>query len=670
MSVSDYAITQLRSSVFYLLDNDLLQSAEFTCERLVAQNPSNLNSIYLYGLVLYKRQKFKTAYNVTANHLNVGCSYIFAKCSLELSLANEGIYALQSTMHLWNTNGSGIGSGGNTTTAIQNSEFERNSIPDAAACYCLLGKLYSSVNDVKNSAMNYSNALKLNPYIFEAFEELCKMGVKVRPNAVYKVKNSDDYSVNLFKTVSGNSSFDKSNNNNNNNNTADNGNGNNNNNNTPPPILLTPNLKSSSASNMKSFFSRPLSTPDHTVILSTPRLKQFQLPDAPTRKATRNTNKDNFIKPFDTINRRSSRLTASKVTSRLISQPLNNITGNNNMSQHQQALQSSSQTNQNTLKRGRNSGLNINNLSLQNIAKENLPGENYLMSLYLLFAKAFKAICKYDCFKAIRLFDLLPENEKNTPWVLGKLGRLHFEIVNYEKAESYFIRLRKLDRTRLEDMEYYSTLLWHLHKESELSYLSHELHEVDKNAPETWVAIGNSFSLLREPDEAIKCFEKAVQLNPNFAYAYTLQGHEYVSNDSFENALESFRSALLVDERHYNALYGIGMVYLKLGDFEKAEYHFRRAIDINPVNVILICCVGMVLEKLNKKDLALKQYTLAYKLQPLSALALFKRAQLLFSLRQYDEALLEFEKLQDLAPDEASVHFLLGQLYKLSGKKN
>ncbi|GMF20029.1 unnamed protein product [[Candida] boidinii] len=296
--------------------------------------------------------------------------------------------------------------------------------------------------------------------------------------------------------------------------------------------------------------------------------------------------------------------------------------------------------------------------------------DQILAPLYLKLAKGYKSMSSFDCFKAIRMFDSLPENEKNTPWVLGKLGRLHFEIVNYEEAENYFVKLRKLDRTRIKDMEYYSTLLWHLHKETELSFLSHELHEIHKNSAESWVAIGNLFSLKREADEAIKCFQKAGISNPNFAYAFTLQGHEYLSNDAFENALECFRHALLLDRRHYNAFYGIGMVYLKLGDFRKAEFHFRKAVEINPVNVILICCVGMVLEKLGKKELALRQYMFASKLQPLSMLALFKKAQAYFSLQDYESALKDFEKLEVLAPDEASVHYLLGKLYRFKGRKN
>ena len=43
--------------------------------------------------------------------------------------------------------------------------------------------------------------------------------------------------------------------------------------------------------------------------------------------------------------------------------------------------------------------------------------------------------------------------------------------------------------------------------------------------------------------------------------------------------------------------------------------------------------------------------------------------QLYFSLKNYLLALKNFEILKNLAPNEASVHFLLGQLYNLQNDK-
>ena len=58
-------------------------------------------------------------------------------------------------------------------------------------------------------------------------------------------------------------------------------------------------------------------------------------------------------------------------------------------------------------------------------------------------------------------------------------------------------------------------------------------------------------------------FQRAVQVNPRFAYAYTLLGHEYVFVEELEKALVAFRTAVRLDSRHYNAWYGIGLTYFK-----------------------------------------------------------------------------------------------------------
>ncbi len=59
-------------------------------------------------------------------------------------------------------------------------------------------------------------------------------------------------------------------------------------------------------------------------------------------------------------------------------------------------------------------------------------------------------------------------------------------------------------------MEIYSTILWHMRKEVELSFLAHELVEFDKLVPESWCAVGNCFSLLKEHESAIKFFQRVV----------------------------------------------------------------------------------------------------------------------------------------------------------------
>lgn len=624
--------------------NSTTNKRKFSFSNLDASD-LQLDSIHLYAHVLYKQGKFKSAFNITSQYcgVHVGCAYIFAQCCKELNKEPDGIRALLMTLNLWE----------NLPSSFNDENF--SILPDSISCYLLLARLYSLLNDIPRATVHYTKVLKLNPFIFEAFEDLCDLGVKVNVDSIYKIKYSI---IENNDTTSNNTNI----------------NTNNNNDNDEPNIKNT--IFKTPITKLKQPTIIPTSSPDISSTYMTPISNSMK----PGRASIRNST--NLP-----VNPKSLKNTS--ITSRLLHNNTSfgnnhnnnsNISTNNNkdLIDNNNIFKSNNHSTKflksNTVFNNSSSLFDLKNnnkLSTSSSSSSNdLNYNEYQIKLYSKLAKGYLATTVYDCFKAIRIFDSLTENERNTPWVLSKLGKLHFEIVNYEEAELYFKKLRKIDKTRIKDMEYYSTLLWHLQKEVELSYLAHELFEINPNSDITWICIGNLFSFKKETEDAIKCFQKAIDFNPNCFYAYTLKGHEYLSTDSFENSMNSFRHSIVLNKRHYNAFYGIGMVYLKLGDFGKAEFHFRKAVEINPVNVILLCCVGMVLEKLGKYEESLKQYEFGSKLQPLSMLPLFKKAHVLFHMKQYNEALKDFQKLENLVPDEASIHFLLGKLYKHFGRKN
>ncbi len=59
----------------------------------------------------------------------------------------------------------------------------------------------------------------------------------------------------------------------------------------------------------------------------------------------------------------------------------------------------------------------------------------------------------------------------------------------------------------------------------------------------------------QEHENALKFFQRALQLDPSFTYAYTLAGHEYFANEDFDKGLQCYRHAMRLDPRHYNAWY-------------------------------------------------------------------------------------------------------------------
>ncbi|KAL4222093.1 anaphase-promoting complex subunit cdc27 [Mactra antiquata] len=303
-------------------------------------------------------------------------------------------------------------------------------------------------------------------------------------------------------------------------------------------------------------------------------------------------------------------------------------------------------------------------IQLAQMQQQSLAG---ILSLLQSLGHAYQALSEYSCRKAIDLFTSLPPHQMNTGWVLSQIGRAHFELQEYQEAEKNFKKILENEPYCIEGMEIYSTTLWHLQKEVELSSLAQKLGEIDLCSPEACCATGNCFSLQREHETAIKFFNRAIQVNNFFAYAYTLLGHEFVYTEELDNAMACFRSAIKVSPRHYNAWYGVGLIYLKQEKFCLAEINFRKALKINPQSSALLCHIGVVLHAQQKSDLALSTLDTAIATDPKNPLCKFHKATILFAKQKHKEALEELEELKRIIPKESLIYFLLGRVHKKLG---
>ncbi|KAJ3437710.1 cell division cycle protein 27 [Anaeramoeba flamelloides] len=277
---------------------------------------------------------------------------------------------------------------------------------------------------------------------------------------------------------------------------------------------------------------------------------------------------------------------------------------------------------------------------------------------------AHKSFHSYKCKKAIDHYEKLSKKQKQSPWILSQIGYCNFELSRYQKAYKYFQAVREKARYQVVNMDIYSTVLWQLQKEVELSILSEELILIDRLSPEPWCVVGNCFSLQGDHTTAIKFFERAIQINPNFAYAYTLSGHEYLACENFEKSINCFRMALKVNDRHWNAYAGLGLVYFKQENFELAIEHFKSALHISQNSSVLHCFYSMALYAKNKIFRAVNALNTAIKLDPNNVLAIYKKATILFDTKKYDKSLQILEKLHKSNSKEAGVHLLMGKIYK------
>ncbi|KAI0013742.1 tetratricopeptide [Xylariaceae sp. FL0662B] len=774
---------QLRQIVNYHLDNISYDNALFFAERLAAHDSCSSESAYLLALCHFRLGDYRSAYEISKasayRGVNLRCAYIFAQACLILERYKDGITALEKSRGVWSHKTS-FGKH-NATTRAQN--------PDSASVLCLLGKLYRAYDDKKKAIVNFEEALKANPFMWDAFTALCDMGVNVRTSNIFKLHDTllaslssdqptgvlseqkDSVAINPMEPQPKKASvrsaiFDATDPFDTHRSTVSNE--------MPGNNFLSGSGENNFMSKISAARSRMVTTTEpglesmetptsNNTDLNIPRIAfPLEPPQAPSRR-TRNaqpvepgladvppkmgyrvgTKRAQRLqdKPQDELPSDSNptflRATSSAVPGierkRTVSghlvQPrqqsedpgapqrrsarINMFRGTNGKANTGASTIGAAATRERELKKARppisrivrpnsssshvgravsgnrkpleENGMDIDQAEAPRVKEslsqppavksaepESLKIEEtlkYLLDLLKKFGSGYFALSQYQCVEALAAYSSLPQTHQDTPWVLSQVGRAYYEQAAYAEAEKYFRRLRTLVPTRLEDMEVYSTSLWFLKRETDLSFLAHELVDSSWHSPQAWCALGNAWSLARDHEQALRCFKRATQLNPKFAYAFTLQGHEHVSNEEYEKALTAYRQAISADRRHYNAYYGIGRVYEKLGNYDKAYTHFHSASAINPTNAVLLCCIGNVLEKQRQIVQALQYFSKATELAPHAAQTRYKKARALLALNQLDAAQKELEILKNLAPDEATVHFLLGKLYKTLNDK-
>ena len=110
----------------------------------------------------------------------------------------------------------------------------------------------------------------------------------------------------------------------------------------------------------------------------------------------------------------------------------------------------------------------------------------------------------------------------------------------------------------------------------------------------------------------------------------------------------------------------MGMIYYKQERYSMAEFYFRKALDINKHSPVLKCHVAIVEHALQRTDKALHMLNSALALEGRNPLCKFHRASIYFACDRLDEALVELHQLKEIAPREALVYYLMGNVLHLS----
>jgi len=150
-------------------------------------------------------------------------------------------------------------------------------------------------------------------------------------------------------------------------------------------------------------------------------------------------------------------------------------------------------------------------------------------------------------------------------------------IINFENALKY------IDQNETAAIiYYYKGLAFHklLRLDSAAVYYNKSI--LIKKIPDTYVGIGAISLGNKDYDNAIRFFEFALKLNPNFNEALVAMGTAYYYKQDHVNAITYLKNAISLSPNNPRALYLIGALSYDVKKYDLAIYFYQQAIYYNP----------------------------------------------------------------------------------------
>jgi tetratricopeptide (TPR) repeat protein len=179
-------------------------------------------------------------------------------------------------------------------------------------------------------------------------------------------------------------------------------------------------------------------------------------------------------------------------------------------------------------------------------------------------------------------------------------------------------------------------------------------------------------------EEALSCFQRAIQQNPQDVEAYFHLGHCFLSKGEYDRSLRCFQQALQLDPNNVNFLYATAYALEKKRLYPEAIQATEKAIGIFPESFELQNFLGGLYHQIRQLDKAIEQYLISLSLNPTCSPIYYnlgkayeEKGQVGEAVKAYREALQNSSKHSPLYGFfdrlESDYPFLAGKFGKIDG---
>lgn len=157
-------------------------------------------------------------------------------------------------------------------------------------------------------------------------------------------------------------------------------------------------------------------------------------------------------------------------------------------------------------------------------------------------------------------------------------------------------------------------------------------------------------------DQALESCNHAIEINPTILEAYINRGNIHSELGNFSLAVNDYDNALYINTNSMKAHYNKGNALQALRQWEKSITCYENIVRIEPQNYAAFFNIGLAWHQLMQWDNALKNYALAIEYNPNFFMAYNNSGAILYNLNRWTQALLHFNKTIEINPHDPLAH--------------
>jgi len=191
--------------------------------------------------------------------------------------------------------------------------------------------------------------------------------------------------------------------------------------------------------------------------------------------------------------------------------------------------------------------------------------------------------------------------------------------------------------------------------------------EIQPDNARVQAALGDYYQEKGETDKAEKAYKRAIEIRPQYVKAHESLARTYEKKGEGEKATEAIKKAVKISPKNSERQVKLGKGLLEAGKTEEAKTAFKQAIEIDPDKVGRQTEVGEAFLKMGMNQEAEETFRKTLTENPKSVGVYNRLGIALRKQGKNREAIKEYKKALQVDTEEENVHYNLGRTYMEAG---